>query len=70
MEEEKEDDKSNILQWQANSVLSRLTGNKSALKKKTTNNRETNVELANFSMHQNSNHIKKDRCSKTLEKSV
>lgn len=58
IEEEKEDDKLNILQGQANSVLSRLTGNQSALKK---NNHRgvTNVELANFPMHQNSNRIKK-----------
>lgn len=65
MEEEKEDDKLNISQWQANSVLSRSTGNQSALKKKqTTNNRDTTVELAIFSMHQNSNRIKKTGAEK------
>lgn len=53
----------NILQWQANRVLSRLAGNQSALKKKK-NNSETNVELANFSVPQNSNHIKETGAQK------
>lgn len=65
MKEEKEDSKLNISQWQANSILSRLTCSQSDLKeKKTNNNRETSVELADFSMHQSSNHIKKTGAQK------